>query len=322
MAVEDISGGPGHEPSGSTVVVTGWHDVLVPALATRLLHEGHRVLVPAPLLLPGRTTLQTWPHGGPAPDADHRAPEFVEHDPEDPEVPAQLSRGVHLVVHVDARPVGETLRGRSCATLVALFALRVAERNGARLVVACPAEQDQPGTVDGLVAGFRSAHPVEAVLVRVPECYGPGVPARDTGVVSRMLTQATTTGTVVVDRQDRRRHRPCFVDDVVSGLLRVAAQGVVGDGTPVRLGPAVSLSTAEVAEQVCLATGAAVRVVGLRALAEPLAPQQDEVEAAPVADGPPEVGPAEGLSRCLGAVEVTAARAVVPAPVVRRSRTG
>lgn len=323
MDVQKGSVARGNLPSGSTVVLTGRPDLLVPTLATRLLAQGHRVLVPTPLL-PSLTTLRTWARGGPT-AGDHRAPEFVEHEPEDPDVPAELADGVDLVLHLDAGPVGENLRGRSTATLDALFALRVAESNGARLVLASSGEQDWPGTVEGLVAGFRSAHAVDAVLVRVPECYGPGLPPGGTGVVARMLAQATATGTVVVDRRDRRRHRPCFVEDVVTVLLGMAADGGAEDGTPVRIGPAVSMGTAEVAEQVCRAAGATMRVVGLGALDDPVALEGDEAAAAPLAGGPGLVGLAEGLRRCLeatngprapGAVAATVAPGTVVAPAV------
>lgn len=312
---------------GSTVVLSGWHDLLVPALAARLLQDGHRVVVPAPPLLPGLTALRTWPGAtaGTAGAADGPAtraptgdpppvPEFVEHEPDDPDVPPGLAHGVDLVLHVESGPVGADLRGRSSAALDALFALRVAESNGARLVLTSSGAQDQPGPVEGLVAGFRSAHAVDAVLVRVPECYGPGMTLDGPGVVARMIAQASATGTVVVDRRDRRRHRPCYVDDVVAGVLRLAADGGAPDGSPARLGPVVGLSTAEVAEQVCRATGATVRVVGLGALDDPLALEGGEV--APVDGGSSGVGLAEGLRRCLAAadppVQVTPLTPVTP----------
>ncbi|WP_380164878.1 NAD-dependent epimerase/dehydratase family protein [Jannaschia sp. R86511] len=255
-----------HETSGTTVVVTGTHDPVAPALVRRLLRSGHRVVVPAPPLLPGLSALRArgWSQPG--------GPEVVEHDPEDPDVPAALAAGVDLVLHVaeGATPVapvdGRARRGTT--TLDALFALRVAETNGARLVMTCPTDDDLvAATLEGLLAGYRSAHDVDTVLVRVGECYGPGTPG-GSGVVARMLTQARTTGRVVVDGRDERRHHPCFVDDVVDGLLRVALDRTAPPGgAPVELVGADGFSTAELAEQVCRATGADLRVVGLAPLA-------------------------------------------------------
>ncbi|MGJ7441819.1 NAD-dependent epimerase/dehydratase family protein [Aquipuribacter sp. MA13-6] len=251
-----------------TVLVTGGHPLLVPALVGRLLTGGHRVVVPAAPLLPGLTVLPSWPRTG---DPAAAAPEVVEHDPEDPDVPASLRHGVDLVLHLTTGPVGDSLATRSTAVLDALFALRVAEVNGARLVVASvDGDGAHTSTVEGLLAGYRSAHDVDAVLARVTDCYGPGLAAGTPGAVSRLLEVAVTTGTVVVDARDHRRHTPCYVEDAVDGLLALAAR--VGPGpaegptTAVHLGPTPGLSTPELAEQVCRATGADVRVVGLAAL--------------------------------------------------------
>lgn len=306
-----------------TVLVTGAHPVLLPALVGRLVRDGHRVVVPAAPLLPGLTVLPPWPAGDPG----TAAPEVVEHDPEDPDVPVQLRRGVDLVLHLTTGPVGDDLATRSTPVLEALFALRVAEVNGARLVVgSVDADGAHTGTLEGLLSGYRSAHDVDAVLARVTDCYGPG-PAGATGVVSRLVAAALATGTVVVDARDHRRHTPCYVDDAVDGLLALADRARPGGGPalgdpdpggpqqpgPVHIGPTSGLSTAELAEQVCRATGADVRVVGLGALPDPARPTLVTAPAPTVAAEPdatwtwrPRVDLPEGLRRCLAPTPVVA----------------
>ncbi len=312
--------------SSRTVLVTGSHPLLLPALVSRLMRDGHRVVVPAAPLLPGLTVLPQWPAGDPR----AAAPEVVEHDPEDPDVPVLLRRGVDLVLHLTTGPVGDSLATRSTAVLDALFALRVAEVNGARLVVASvDGDGAHTGTLEGLLAGYRSAHDVDAVLARVTDCYGPG-PAGATGVVSRLVAAALATGTVVVDARDHRRHTPCYVDDAVDGLLALATRDQPGadvdlgspdpvhvDGSqpprPVHVGPPSGLSTAELAEQVCRATGADVRVVGLGALPDPSRPTLMTAPAPVVTAAPdatwtwrPQVDLPEGLRRCVAPTPVVA----------------
>lgn len=300
------------EPAAAspTVLVTGGHPLLGPALVARLLGDGHRVLVPVPPLLPGLTVLRSWPRsgtfGGPTPDV-------VEHDPEDPDVPAALRTGVGLVLHLGAGPVGDDLAGRSTAVLDALFALGVAELNGARLVaVSIDGDGSHTGTLEGLVAGYRSAHDVDTVLARVTDCYGPGSDGPAVGVVSRLLA-AAAAGTVVVDARDQRHHTPCFVDDAVDAVLHLAGADPVRPG-PVHVGPSAGLTTTELAQQVCRATGADVRVVGLAPLEGPgrnaglrLVDTPDgRVDLdlghdAGAAGWRPRVTLAEGLRRCLAA---------------------
>jgi dTDP-glucose 4,6-dehydratase len=281
----------------ATLALTGRRGHLADRLAQRLVADGERVVVLAPpdaAAEPG--ALDATVAAGPGELL------FVEHDPEDPQVPDALLRGVDAVVHVAAGPEEDSLRGLSSATLDTLFALRLARLNGARLVIAStPGNADHLHADEALAAGYRSSHDVDTVLARVAECYGPGMPPQSPGVVARMLEQAQGGGPVLVDTDDHERHSLCFVDDVVEGLLVLARTRIEG---PVYLGPDVELSTAEVAREVARATGTRYRVVERRRGHHAHSAPSRAVSGEHPPGWRPTVDLAEGLRRCVAAGQV------------------
>ncbi len=232
--------------------------------------------------------------------------------------------GADVVVHVAPGPRELSLRGQSEPTLQTLAALHAARADSARLVIASlPGNAAHLPATEGLAQGFRSAHDVRAVVVRVAECYGPGMPPSRSGTLARMLEQARAQGEVVVEAGDEDEHPVCFVDDVVAGLLRV----VHDEGTgPFRLGPDTPTSTLSLARAVAAATGTTCRVRERRRLrVAPATPRGQQVQEQVPAGWRPQVDLADGLARCLqvpvpGAACPPDVRSVVDlrAPVVSR----
>lgn len=273
---------PDGRRSSARFVLTGSRCYLADRLAEELLRHGERVVVLEPA-------------GGAARPADGRL-QVVEHEPEDPAVPADLGDDVDVVLHVAAGPDEESLRGLSGASLATLFALRLARANGARLVIASlPGNADHLHADEALAAGYRSSHAVDTVLARVAECYGPAMPGDLGGVVACLLRQAGESGSVVVSSDDPQGHSVCFVDDVVEGLIGLARGCAEG---PVYLGPDREATTAELAREVALATGARYRVVTRRPSHAHAAPARALAGERP--NGwRPRTALREGLRRCL-----------------------
>lgn len=233
------------------VVVCGPAGYLADMLTFRLVGSGTDVVRLRP-------RLHDWPPtSGDCATGDGCGPDdgvtLVEHDPDDGDVPVEVAAGASFVVHVTDGPVEDTLAAMSAATLETLCALRIARLNGVRLVIA-----SQPGNLahlpsdEALAAGYRSSHGVDAVVARVARCYGPGMPEGEGGVVGRLLRDAAAGGPLLVGAADRSRHRLCFVDDAVDGLLAVARDS--GED-PVDIGPERDVATVEVAREVARATG-------------------------------------------------------------------
>ncbi len=211
-------------------------------------------------------------------------------DPED--APAQPApRGADVVLHLAAGPRETSLRGQSAPALQTLAALHAARADGARLVIASlPGNAAHLAADEALAEGFRSAHDVDTVVVRVAECYGPGMPVDRTGVLARMLHQARTAGVVVVDAEDDGEHHVCFVDDAVAGLLHLlrapALPAQALPGPALLLGPARGLPTLALARTVAEITGAGCRVRERRRLRVAPEPSATAPRPAPAAHRP------------------------------------
>lgn len=279
-------------PRPTTWALTGAGCYLGDRLAATLVAAGDRVLLLRP---PGHDDL-TGPRPGYGATPGPGTAEFVEHDPEDAVVPAEVEAGVDVVVHLADGPEEDSLRGLSGATLATLFALRLARQNDARLVIASlPGNADHLPADEALAAGYRSSHDVDTVLARVAEPYGPGMPVGD-GVVAQMLAEADETGTVLVGATDRDQHSVCFVDDVVAGLVELARGHEEG---PVYLGPDVEAGTVQLARAVARATGTDYRVVERRGRRRTGRTPVRAVSGGHPDHWAPQVDLADGLQRCV-----------------------
>ncbi len=248
-------------------------------------------------------------------------------------VQADVSAGLALpgpfgaVAHL-ASPASppEYLR-RPLATLAAgssgtEHTLRLAERDGARFVLASTSEvygdpevhpqpEDYWGNVnpvgprsvydeakrfaEALSTAYRSARGVNVGIVRIFNTYGPRMSGSDGRIVTNFISQALTGRPVTVYGDGRQTRSFCYVDDLVRGLVAMIDCAEPG---PVNLGNPEEFAVADFAELVLSITGSASPVEHL-----PL-PQDDPVRRRPVIDRAaerlgwkPEISVADGLRK-------------------------
>ncbi|CAL9341284.1 dTDP-glucose 4,6-dehydratase 2 [Streptomyces sp. enrichment culture] len=181
-------------------------------------------------------------------------------------------------------------------------ALAVADRYGARFLLAsappahhaaspCPhAGHHGPGELDGdpadpvgphrveaeatrfaeaLVAAHAADHGTDAGIVRLFTAYGPGMRTDDGCVPGRFIAAALAGKPVVVAGDGSRTHSLCHVDDMVDGVLLVAAGRSV---RPVDIGGDETPTELEIARHVAGLTGSGSPVIRAGVPADPPGP--------------------------------------------------
>lgn len=231
--------------------------------------------------------------------------ELVSHEADDP---GPVPQGVRVVVHLagDHEPAAGPAEDRpTAATLGLLHALRVARENDARLVLASlPANAHRVETDEALAHGYRLAHDVEAVLVRVGDFVGPGMASGERGDVADLVRDAIAHQALVVAGGGLRSHRVCDVDDVVAGLVAVAGSRERG---PVGLQHPDAFSEVDLAMAIAAAAGTACTVrfegPGPGSQRRPLA-SQPSLDRLPCPEGwTPQVSVREALVRAMASWE-------------------
>ncbi|MGW8064106.1 NAD-dependent epimerase/dehydratase family protein [Streptomyces ziwulingensis] len=261
-------------PSWSRALVTGGAGFLGSHLCTRLLDSGVEVDCLDDLST-GRAEKVAHLAGRPG-------FRFLEWDVSAPGCADALTGPYDLVLHLAGpaapaawpdRPV-EILDTGSLGTRAALA---VAERDGARFLLASsppvfpgrpPYESPQGSDADpvgphgacaeavrfaeALVAAHAGAHGSNAGIVRLFTGYGPGMRTDRGGVPAAFLAQALAGRPVTVAGDGSRRYPLCYVDDMVDGVLLIAAGRSV---RPVDLGGDEAPTVVEIARRVIELTG-------------------------------------------------------------------
>lgn len=202
---------------------------------------------------------------------------FVEHDVCDPALVEKVGTSFDTVFHLASpaspvdyqrRPV-ETLRAGSAGTATALD---IAERGGARLVLASTSEvygdpelHPQPETywgnvnpvgprsvydeakryAEALAFAYRRLDRVDIGVARIFNTYGPGMRADDGRMVPTFCRQALRGEPLTVSGNGLQTRSLCFVDDTVAGLIALARNDFSG---PVNLGNPTELTVLAAAE--------------------------------------------------------------------------
>ncbi|WP_320780705.1 NAD-dependent epimerase/dehydratase family protein [Streptomyces sp. CRN 30] len=243
-------------------LVTGGAGFLGSHLCTRLLDAG--------VVVDCLDDLSTGRAGNVAHLAGRPGFRFLERDVADPGLPETLPAPYGLVLHLAGpgcravrpdRPL-ELLDAAGAGTRAALA---VAGRDGARFLLASGPEPD--GGVDpfgphaayaeavrfaeALVAARAGEPGANAGIVRLFTACGPRM-RTDTGVPGVFVEQALAGGPVTVAGDGTRRHSLCHVDDMVDGVLLVAAGRSV---RPVDIGGDETPTEAEIARRVIELTG-------------------------------------------------------------------
>jgi len=201
-------------------------------------------------------------------------------------------------------------------------AARLAERNGARFLLAStsevygdPATHPQPedywGNVnpigprsvydeskrfaEALTSAYREARGVRAGIIRIFNTYGPRMSARDGRIVTNFITQALNGDPLTIYGDGTQTRSFCYVDDLIRGIVAMIDSA---DPGPVNLGNPEEFTVADFARLVLRVTGSASPVEY-----RPL-PVDDPARRCPVITRArtllgwaPEVGPEEGVRR-------------------------
>ncbi|MGC0380646.1 NAD-dependent epimerase/dehydratase family protein [Streptomyces sp. SAI-129] len=199
---------------------------------------------------------------------------FLERDISEPGCADALTGPYDLVLHLAGpaspaarpdRPV-EVLDAGSLGTRTALA---VAGRDGARFLLASspPPSPDTRGAdpvgphracveavrfAEALVAAHAGAHGSNAGIVRLFAGYGPGMRADGGTTPAALIEQALAGRPVTVPGDGSATHPLCYVDDMVDGVLLVAAGRSV---RPVDIGGDEEPTAAEIARLVIELTG-------------------------------------------------------------------
>jgi dTDP-glucose 4,6-dehydratase len=158
-------------------------------------------------------------------------------------------------------------------------ALRLAERKGARFVLAStsevygdPAVHPQPeeywGNVnpigprsvydeakrfaEALTFAYGSARGLSVGIIRIFNTYGPRMSAQDGRVVTNFITQALNGDPITVYGDGQQTRSFCYVDDLIRGIVRMIDSAETG---PVNLGNPEEFTVARFAELVLRITG-------------------------------------------------------------------
>ncbi|QOV47474.1 NAD-dependent epimerase/dehydratase family protein [Streptomyces chromofuscus] len=205
-------------------------------------------------------------------------------DVADPGAPDALAGPYDLVLHCAGPASPADCRDRpldvlDTAGLGTRNALAVADRAGARFLLASagrvhgdplgvPRPQEVRGDAgpdgpcevydvakrfsEALTAAYATAHGTDAGIVRLFDTYGPRMRTDDPQSIPAFVEQALTGGPVIVTDDGTGARSLCYVDDVVDGVLRVAASRSL---RPVDIGGGDETTVQEIARRVIDLTG-------------------------------------------------------------------
>ncbi|HEX3387680.1 MAG TPA: UDP-glucuronic acid decarboxylase family protein [Streptosporangiaceae bacterium] len=158
-------------------------------------------------------------------------------------------------------------------------ALRLAQRHGARFVLASTSEvygdpavhpqtEDYWGNVnpvgprsvydeakrfaEALTRAYRETHGVHAGIIRIFNTYGPRMSARDGRIVTNFITQALNGDPLTIYGDGSQTRSFCYVDDLIRGIVGMLDSAESG---PVNLGNPEEFTVAEFAQLVLRVTG-------------------------------------------------------------------
>jgi dTDP-glucose 4,6-dehydratase len=201
------------------------------------------------------------------------------------DVDGQVDWVLHLAspaspVHYLRMPI-ETLQVGSLGTM---NALQLAERNGARFLLASTSEvygdpqvHPQPESywghvnpigprsvydeskrfAEALVMAYRRDRGVDTAIVRIFNTYGPRMRADDGRAVAAFMSQALSGRPLTVAGDGSQTRSLCYVEDTVAGILALAASDEPG---PVNIGSSDEMTILELAQRVRDLVGSASTV--------------------------------------------------------------
>jgi UDP-glucuronate decarboxylase len=300
------------------ILLTGAAGFLGSHLAEKLVENGHSVL--------GLDDLST----GSLDNLEHLSQEknfeFVEHDVR---VPFIAKADLILNFACPASPVqyqADPVRTIETNFLGIINMLHLAHKSGARLLQASTSEvygdptiSPQPETYWGnvnpigirscydegkraaetLCFDYRRQYKVDTRVIRIFNTYGPRMSIGDGRVVSNFIVQALNGNPITIYGDGSQTRSFCYVDDLVSGILKVAFSEKNLDA-PVNLGNPEEHSMKELSEKILALTSSKSSLVHHDLpLDDPQQRKPDITSARTNFDWEPRITLAEGLMRTI-----------------------
>ena len=154
---------------------------------------------------------------------------------------------------------------------------------------------------EALTMAYHRQQGVDTAIARIFNTYGPRMRPHDGRAIPTFLRQALAGKPLTVFGDGSQTRSFCYVDDMVSGLVRLAESG---EHLPVNLGNPDAMTLLELAEAVIRVTGSASEIV-FEALPvdDPQVRQPDITRARQLLGWEPEIEVDEGLRRAAAAIE-------------------
>jgi dTDP-glucose 4,6-dehydratase len=148
---------------------------------------------------------------------------------------------------------------------------------------------------EALTTAYRTTHAVDTSIVRIFNTYGPRMRPRDGRAIPTFVRQALAGEPVTVAGDGSQTRSVCYVDDLVRGILALAASG---DAGPVNIGNPSERTVLQIAEDVIAATGSRSPIEFVeRPVDDPTVRRPDTTRARELLGWEPAVGWAVGLER-------------------------
>jgi dTDP-glucose 4,6-dehydratase len=105
---------------------------------------------------------------------------------------------------------------------------------------------------EALTMAYRRTHGIDTGIVRIFNTYGPRMRPDDGRAIPTFIRQALADEPITVAGDGTQTRSVCYVDDLVEGILRLAASGLPG---PVNIGNPGEFTVLELAERIRDAVG-------------------------------------------------------------------
>jgi dTDP-glucose 4,6-dehydratase len=150
---------------------------------------------------------------------------------------------------------------------------------------------------EALTTAYRTTHDVDTAIVRIFNTYGPRMRPHDGRAIPTFIRQALAGEPVTVAGDGQQTRSICYVDDLVRGILALAASGHPG---PMNIGNPTELTVREIAETVVRATRSRSELVFVdRPVDDPQVRRPDTTLAQRVLGWQPQVAWEDGLASTL-----------------------
>jgi dTDP-glucose 4,6-dehydratase len=147
---------------------------------------------------------------------------------------------------------------------------------------------------EAMTTAYRTAHGVDTAIVRIFNTFGPRMRPHDGRAIPTFIRQALAGEPITVAGDGMQTRSVCYVDDLVTGILALAASGHPG---PVNIGNPTELTVRQIAEDVVAACGSSSSITFVeRPVDDPQVRRPDTALAERLLGWAPQVPWAKGLA--------------------------